>query len=250
MSLVTKTYIVSGIILAIIVIVGVYSQIVRNRRIKKYNEAFSNIDEVSFQKYAKFYGEFYPHEEEFDFKIRRINSLINEMGERDIKKIASMSFCEIPECVIKIRYLKNKRLIGDFYIDTVNLKLLDCTEEDLILLGKYKPFIYGEHSQIEDFVYKLDNSQHLGIEELKKQALEDLIYLDKKGLLNGVIIDEIDGGIKYYSIEKRKTVYDKETVHCPNCGALNDVELADKTRCSYCNSIILGSKYEESQKES
>lgn len=235
----------------LVLLIGLYTIIAGKKTTKGKQSSIdiNHVNENSFQRFAKFFGEIYPHEEEFDAKLNKIYTLISEDKVTDIKKISELSFCSIPECVTKIRYLKNKRVIPDFYIDTNNLKLLECTEEDQILLGKYKPYIYGTHTQIEEFAPLLPNPKGLSVEELKKEALEDLLYLDKKGLLNGLIIDDIDGKIVYYSIEKRKTVYDRETVHCPNCGSLNDVELAGKVRCGYCKAIIIGSKYEQANGE-
>lgn len=202
----------------------------------------AHVSEESFQKYAKFYGEVYPHEEQFDVKLKKIYTLIKEQHMDDIKKIAELSFCTIPQCVIKIKYLENKRLIDNVYIDTANFKILPCTKEDEDLINLYKPYIYGTHVQIADFVGLIDNTGYLSTDEREKKILNDLLYLDKKGLLNGVKIDDVDGKIIYYALEKRKKSFDKETVHCPNCGALNDVELTGKTRCSYCESIVMGSK--------
>ena len=202
----------------------------------------NHVNENSFQRYAKFYGEIVPSEADFDRKLNKIYILIKDHNMRDIKQIAEISFCTLPECVLKIKYLKNKRLIDDLYIDTNNMKLITCSPEDQLLIDKFKPYIYGTHTQISEFVNLVPNPEGLNIEEHKKKLLDELIYLDKKGLVNGVKIDDIDGEIIYYALEKRKTVKDRETVHCPNCGALNDVELTGKVRCSYCNSIVMGSK--------
>lgn len=202
----------------------------------------NHVNENSFQRYAKFYGEIVPSEADFDRKLNKIYILIKDHNMRDIKQIAEISSCTLPECVLKIKYLKNKRLIDDLYIDTNNMKLITCSPEDQLLIDKFKPYIYGTHTQISEFVNLVPNPERLNIEEHKKKLLDELIYLDKKGLVNGVKIDDIDGEIIYYALEKRKTVKDRETVHCPNCGALNDVELTGKVRCSYCNSIVMGSK--------
>ncbi len=202
----------------------------------------NHVNENSFQRYAKFYGQIVPSEADFDRKLNKIYILIKDHNMRDIKQIAEISSCTLPECVLKIKYLKNKRLIDDLYIDTNNMKLITCSPEDQLLIDKFKPYIYGTHTQISEFVNLVPNPEGLNIEEHKKKLLDELIYLDKKGLINGVKIDDIDGEIIYYALEKRKTVKDRETVHCPNCGALNDVELTGKVRCSYCNSIVMGSK--------
>ena len=132
-------------------------------------------------------------------------------------------------------------LIEDLYIDTNNLILIKCSEEDQKLIDKYKPYIYGSHTQIVEFAHLLPNPDNLKPEALRKKALEELIYLNKKNLINGIKIDDIDGIITYYTLEKRKNVNNMETVHCKNCGALNDVEITGKTRCGYCKSIVIGS---------
>ena len=209
-----------------------------------------HVTEDSFQRFAKFYDEVYPHEKDFDAKLNHIYTLIDKNGERDIAKIAEVSSCSVPECVIKIKYLRNKMLIEGLYIDTNNLKLIPCSAEDQALIDKYKPYIYGTHTQIEEFVNLLPNPEGLSVEEHKKKVLEEIKYLDDKDLINGVKVDDIDGRIIYYSIEKRKAVYNKETVHCPNCGALNDVEITGKTRCDYCKGIVMGSAFEEVNIES
>ena len=205
----------------------------------------NHVNENSFQNYAKFYGEIVPSEADFDRKLNKIYILIKDHNKTDIKEIADLTFCTIPECVLKIKYLKNKRLIDDLYIDTNNMKLIPCSSEDQQLIDKFKPYIYGTHTQIAEFVNLVPNPDRLDVEGHKKKLLEELVYLDKKNLINGVKIDDIDGEIIYYTLEKRKTVKDRETVHCPNCGALNDVELTGKVRCSYCNSIVTGSKCNE-----
>ena len=240
----------SMICIPIILIIYEISKIFSKNGFVKQQIDINHVNEDSFQRFAKFYGETYPHEEKFDAKLNKIYLLIKKKGERDIKKIAEESFCTIPECVIKIKYLRNKRLIEGLYIDTNNLKLIHCSLEDQALIDKYKPYIYGTHTQVNDFFSLVPWEPGLSEEEQKKKILEEIKYLDKKGLINGVKVDDVDGRIIYYSLEKRKTVYNRETVHCPNCGALNDVEITGKTRCSYCKSIIIGSAFKEVNEES
>ena len=239
------------IVVPVFFIIGKFWEMTRgfNSGLQKQMQA-SHVNEDSFQRFAKFFGETYPHEEKFDAKLNQIYTLIQRNGERDIKKIAELSHCEIPECVIKIKYLRNKRLIEGLYIDTNNLKLIPCSEEDQALIDKYRPYIYGTHTQIEEFVNLLPNPDALSVEDHMKKVLEEIKYLDDKDLINGVKVDDIDGRIIYYSIEKKKAVYNKETVHCPNCGALNDVEIAGKTRCDYCKGIVMGSAFKDVDEES
>lgn len=212
----------------------------RSRRKKILNE----INEDSYQKYAKFYGDVVPSDDDFNTKVNNILNSIKK-GETDIKEIAKNSHCTYPECVLKIKYLKNKRLIGDYFIDTNNLKIFPCDKEDEELLKKYKISIYKNHSSIDEIVdnlYGIDPYSYTK-EEYKDKIFEDLKYLDSKNLLNGIVLNEVDKTIKYYSVEKKKET-NLVTVHCPNCGALNDLDVDSKTRCSYCNTIIVVDKTE------
>ena len=208
----------------------------------KRNKILDSVNNDSYQKYAKFYGDVVPNDDNFEVKVNNILNLIKQ-GEVDIKEIAKSSHCTYPECVLKIKYLKNKRLIGDYYIDTDNLKLLICNKEDEKLLKKYKVSIYNKHLSVEemaDHLYKIDPYTHTK-DDYINMVFKDLKYLDSKNILNGVILNDVDKTIKYYTIEKKKET-DLVTVHCPNCGALNDVDVDSKTRCSYCNTIIMVDK--------
>ena len=205
-----------------------------------------HVNENSFQNYAKFYGEVIPSEKDFDQKLNCIYNLIVNQHVDDIQKIMELSQCSLTETVLKIRYLKNKKMIGDYYIDTVHMKLVPCSLEDEKLLEKYKPYIYAMHIQIDEMVPLIQNPERLNVSSLRNQIFRELTYLDKKGLLNGLKIDDIDGTILYYSIEKRKVFSDHETIHCPNCGALNDVDVMGKCRCGYCGTILVGKNYQDS----
>ncbi len=210
------------------------------------NIDLSHINQDSFQNYAKFYGNIIPTDANFDQKMNQIYLLITEKHLTDIQVIAKESDCTLPECILKIRYLKNKRLLGDIYIDSQNMILFPCSEEDEKLLDRYKPFIYGSHSQVNEIANVISNPNRLDIQSLRKEILNDLKRLDSKGLINGLKIDDIDGKIIYYTIEKKKIHNNYETVHCPNCGALNDVEINSKARCGYCQTIIIGRDYTDS----
>lgn len=215
--------------------------------IKDYRLDLKRINEESFQRYAKFYGNSVPNDKQFDEKLNNIYVSIIRDKQTDIKEIANNCHCTLEECVLKIRYLKNKRIIGDYYIDTQNLILLPCSSEDQKLLDKYKPYIYNSHLQISEIANYVSNKEYKNIDELKQGIFDDLTYLDKKGLINGIKIDEVDKKIIYYTIEKRKTHESYESLHCPNCGAINDVDTNGKVRCSYCKTIIKGSNYNENE---
>ena len=84
----------------------------------------------------------------------------------------------------------------------------------------------------------MSNATLDNLDELKEQILNELDYLDKKNLINGLNIDRIDKKIIYYTIEKHKNEKDFISIDCENCGALNDVPRKGKTRCEYCDTII------------
>ncbi len=229
-------------IISVIIVTGFVVLFIRMNRTKELEQKIDiqHVNENSFQNFAKFYGEIYPDDPQFDRKLNKIYILITDHNIMDIKRIAEISLCTLPECVIKIKYLKNKRLIDNLYIDTVNMELIPCSDEDQLLLDKYKPFLYGSHLQVEGIASVIPNPKGLSADSLRDEIFKEILYLNNKGLINGIKVDEIDHRILYYTIEKRRIYEDHQTVHCPNCGALNDVDITGKVRCSYCNSIVYG----------
>ena len=202
-----------------------------------------NISEESYQQYAKFYGNIVPTDVKFDEKLIKISDLILKNKVTDISVIAEKSYCNVTECILKIQYLENKGCINNFYIDTVNNILVPCSKEDEEIINKYKPYIYNSHLQLNEILSVIPNPKCLSVTELKDSIFRDLNYLDEKGLLNGVRVDDVDGTITYFNINSNKGNSDLETVHCSNCGALNDVDVNGKARCAYCKNIVVGSKY-------
>lgn len=206
---------------------------------KNSNKFDQNINEYSYQRYAKFYGNTIPKQTDFINKMKLIYQLIVKDGETDIKKIAKQVNCTYVDCILKIRYLKNKRKIADYYyIDEVNGIINKCSKEDQRLLNKYKLYIYHNHFQIDEIASKLPGARIKNKEMLTEQVFKELCYLDDKDLINGIIINRVDKKIIYYSIEKHKKLKDKLTINCPNCGALNELNKGSKVKCEYCGSII------------
>jgi hypothetical protein len=226
-------FIVVGILFFVI---GAVLIIKTSPNVKKIN---STINEKSYQKYAKFYGEITFLDQEFENKINKIYDLIVKKHKTNIREIANETNCTYEECILKIKYLKNKRIIGDFYIDTINGIIKKCSKEDLDLLNKYKYFIYGQNRlQINEMALKFPNTTFDNIEEVEDKILEELKYLDSKNLINGLIINEVDKKIIYYSIEKHKKEKDFVSINCNSCGALNEIQRGGKTWCEYCHCII------------
>ncbi|MDD5888508.1 MAG: hypothetical protein PUC82_03345 [bacterium] len=205
---------------------------------KKNYELDNNINEWSFQRYADFYGNMVLKDSFFYDKMNKIYDLIINEKEDDINFIAKEAGCTYEECILKIKYLKNKRQIGDMYIDKINGVIKKCSPEDQALLDKYTHFLYVDKFQIFDIARMLPQTSSKNINEVMQQVFEDLKYLDDKGLINGIILNEVDQTILYYSVEKHKKEKDFVTINCKNCGALNDVNRGSKVRCRYCNTIV------------
>ncbi len=198
----------------------------------------SSISEWSYKRFARFYDKIEFNDLEFAAKLSTIERLINVENCTDIRFIAKEANCTYEECIIKIRYLKNKRVIGDYYIDTVNGIICKCSPEDAELLYKYRAYIYKYHYQIDDITLKLPNTSVNNYNTMREKVIRDIKYLTDKGLLNGVSFNDVDKRIIYYSVEKRKIWPDYVTISCPNCGALSDVNRGSKVRCEYCDTII------------
>lgn len=202
----------------------------------------SSLNSISFDNFSEFYGKNVSENEELSNKLNKICSMI-ENGERDIKKIAEASSCTMEECVFNLKYLKNTKRIEEFNIDTYNMKLYTLSSEDEKLLKKYRSFLYFSHSQFDTIVQTLAKQENKSSEEEKETVFNELKYLDDKKLLKGISFNEVDKKLIYYDISKNTTKL--KTVHCPNCGALIDINIGSKERCIYCNTIIIGDDYHD-----
>ena len=206
----------------------------------KYNKVTKNgtVNQDSYQKYAKFYETVVPQDQHFNDKMNKIYEQIEINKKKDIKKIAASAGCTYEECILKIRYLKNKRQINEYHIDHINGKLIPCTEAENKLLKKYKPYIYNNHLTIAEIATRLPEATTKNLSALKEQVYSEIKDLYESNLLNGIKINEVDKELVYYTIEKRKKEKDYISISCDNCGALNDVNRGSKVRCAYCNTII------------
>ena len=209
----------------------------------------SQVKEESYMDYTQFYGKESSKDKEFMKKMKIIYSQIIKDKEEDINKIAELAGCTYTECILKIRYLKQiKKIPEDYFIDEVNGLVNHCSPKDQQLLKKYRPYIYRSQLQIPDIVARIPLIPGKTKEEMQQQVLNDLIYLDDKDLIDGVIINKVDGTITYYTrYDKNKK--DKITVNCQNCGAPNEVNRGGKTWCSYCGSIVEDKSLESKEKK-
>ena len=90
----------------------------------------NNINEWSYQRYARFYGNLGPGDNQFNEKINKIYDLIVNKKYSDLDQIAKESGCTYDECIMKIKYLENKRMIENLHIDTLTRTIKECSKED------------------------------------------------------------------------------------------------------------------------
>ena len=199
----------------------------------------SNINEWSYKRYADFYGQMEIADPKFNEKITKILDMIKNEHENDVEFIAKESGCTVAECILKIDYLKNKRLLDDIYIDREFNKIINCSDEDRRLADKYKPYVYASHLSLKEIVAQVPSTTN-NYDEALNTIRSELKYLIDKKILNGVVYNEVDDELIYYAIEKHKHDKDYATIECPKCGALNEVNYNSKSRCKYCGNIING----------
>ena len=225
------------VLVLILIIVCVLFGIDNKKNIFKKRYSTKHINEISFQKYAKFYGYTIPKGEKFNKKVDKVLLLVNKQKEKSITKIAEAIKCDEEYTITLLRYLKNKRLIDDKIIDIKTKEIYNCTKEDSNLLEKYSPFIYNSHLQINEMIPLLINKEKIDEVELKNEIITELTYLDKKMLLNGIRYNRTEEKIIYYSVEKKKIEkVGIEIVVCPNCGSLTYKKLEDDSiNCDYCH---------------
>ena len=196
-----------------------------------------SISEWSYKRYADFYGSVQLDDPKFDEKIAKIKKLILEDNVDDITFIAKEAGCEMEEVMMKINYLKNKRIIDNCYIDTANNKIVKCSEDDLKLVEKYKAYLYSSHLPLQEIIAVVPATTN-NVEEKKEQVIKELKYLIDNKIVNGVTYNDVDEKLVYYSVEKHSKEKDYASICCPKCGALNDVNYKSKAKCKYCGNIV------------
>ena len=241
----------SFIIMIVIIILGIIlsakekieewgmEDVFSNMRREIKGRKLNKLDENSYRNYTQFFGTEELEDKEFIKKMRIIYSQIMKDNEENIKQIAELSGCTYPECILKIKYLKQiKRIPEEYFIDEANGLVNRCSKEDQELLKKYRPYICRSKLQIPQIVARIPHTPGKTYEEMKKQVLDDLAYLDEKDLINGIILNKVDETITYYNYQTTGDKTDKITVTCQNCGAPNEVNRGGKTWCEYCGTIV------------
>ena len=189
------------------------------------------ISEWSYQRFSNFFDNVSLPEPEFDNKINSIINCVKNKKMESIDEIAEKSNCTFEECALKIKYLKNKRVFEDYYIDRINRALKKCTPEDQKILEKYYTMLYFNHFQVDEMAIRMPNLYKRDTKEIADEIFN-------KCIINGIKLDEEKKKIIYYTVEKLKKSLFYTTINCPKCGALVDVCRGGNGRCDYCNSIV------------
>ena len=213
----------------------IFSKLFKKKEIKEKEKG--KISEWSYQRFCGFYDKTILPDPDFETKINSIINLVKNEKLEDINEIANRSNCTFEECVMKIKYLKNKRVLDDYYIDRINRALKKCTPEDTAILEKYYNMIYVEHLQIDEIAKNLPNFHNKPLTIIEEDVYRDIKYLYDKCIINGIKLDEGSKKIIYYTIEKHKKALSYATINCSKCGALVDVSKGGNGRCNYCGSI-------------
>ena len=195
------------------------------------------ISEWSYQRFCGFYGDRILPDPMFKEKMKSITDCILNKRYENIFEIANESSCTVEECVMKIKYLKNKRVLGDYYIDYLNKAIKPCTPDDSKVLEKYYTMLYFNHYSIDQMASSVPNFHNKPMSIVREDVYKDIKYLYDKAILNGIKLDEESQNIIYYTIEKHKKAERYITVNCSKCGALVDIEKGATGRCEYCGSI-------------
>ncbi len=231
------------IIIAIPVILAfaavIFFFLIKNKPKSEKMTKKTEISEWSYQRFCLFYGNMILPDPNFNNKIESIKKSILDDKVESIDEIASKSGCSFDECVLKIRYLKNKRIIGDYEINISNRKVKKCSLEDSKLLEKYKDLLYTKHCQIEEMANEVPNYHNMPVAILKEDIFKDIKYLNDKMLINGIIFRENEKKIIYYCIEKNKREKTHKTVNCPSCGALVGIPNGGQGKCILCGNVVV-----------
>lgn len=222
--------IIFGIVLAVILVV-IKILLPESDHDKTFNE-------WSYQRFSRFMGENTFTDKAFNKKMYKIKKAILNEGMDNIEEIAEYAECSYDDCIMKIKYLKNKRIIGDYFIDKKKKIIRKLDLDDSNLLKKYHDDIYYKHLQVDEIAKERSKIDNRNVKELEEEIFKDIKYLYDKEIINGIILNEEDKSISYYTLEKKKTTQWYNTLNCPKCGALVDVPKGSSERCEYCNSIV------------
>ena len=196
------------------------------------------ISEWSYQRFARFLGERVFPDPKFNEKMEIIKQHVNEKQTERLDEIAIDAGCTVDEVIMKIRYLRNKRIFNDIYIDRYNKLVRKCTLEDKEIFKKYEDMIYINNYSIREIAEKVPNYYNKPFTIIIEDVYKDIKFLYDKCIINGIRLDDERKEIVYYTIEKQKKAEKYATLNCPKCGALVDVLKNNSAHCDYCGSLV------------
>lgn len=194
--------------------------------------------EWSYQRFAKFYDERIFPDPEFNNKMSAIIQCVNIDRMERLDEIAEKTHCNVPELILKIRYLKNKRVIDNIYIDKVNRVIRPCTVDDNEILNKYYDMIYKDHLSISEMSSRVPNYYNKPLPIIQEDVYKDIRYLYDRDVINGVKLDDSRKEIIYYTVEKKKIKETYASINCPKCGSIVFVPKKGSRICDYCGADV------------
>lgn len=220
--------------------IGFFKKLFKKKSNKKGKKSGSQplISDWSYQRFCGFYDTRIFPDKDFDEKIKKIILCVKEKNMERLDEIAQEANCTVEETVMKIRYLKNKRVLDNIFIDRINRAVKKCTSEDIEILDKYYNMLYVDHFSVDEIAKRVPNYHNKPFPIIKEDVYKDIKYLYDRCVINGIKLDESRKEIIYYTIEKHKKALNYATVNCPKCGALADVSRGGNGRCDYCGSLV------------
>ena len=82
--------------------------------------------------------------------LRVINYLVHSITRDDMENIDDIADYIYEECLMKIKCLNNKGILGDYYADKEKKIIKKCKGQDAELLNEYHVNIYLKHLQINE----------------------------------------------------------------------------------------------------
>lgn len=197
------------------------------------------VTEWSFQRFAKFYDiRVFPDPKFYD-KINTIIDSINVKKLDRLDEIAEKCESSIDDTILKIKFLKNKRIIDNVYIDRLNRIIRPCTEDDIEILNKYKDMLYVDHLSIGEMAQKVPNFHGKPLPIIQEDVYKDIRYLYDRCVVNGIKLDDSRKEIIYYTVEKKKIEETHASINCPKCGAIVFVPKKGSRICDYCGADVV-----------
>ena len=194
----------------------------------------------SYKRFCMFYNYVVYNDNNFEEKMNKIIEYVKVYNMSDIREIGDKIGTDITDCIFRLRYLKNKRLLDqEYFINSHTNEIKKCSSSDLELINKYYESVYLMHYSIKEMAERVcKDDPSLDLAQVQNDIYKELEYLNSISLLSGIKLDELRHEISYYTLEKKNKSKIFATISCPNCGALVDVLKYNEGKCGYCGTIV------------